>query len=74
MITTSDIQSAEQLLHALGDQSHGYLFNESASVEGPYLRLRSVSQVNGSTDADDKPMAYISFDPITGDVIAKRAE
>lgn len=72
MITSSDIYSAERLLHSLGDHSHGYLFNESAGLEGPYLRLRS--QVNGSVESEDTPLAYISFDPATGDIIAEPVE
>lgn len=74
MITSSDIICAARLLDALGDQSHGYLFNDASGIEGPYTKPRVVSVVNGMNGGGAKTLALISIDSKTGEIVAEPAE
>lgn len=71
MITSSEILEAARLNNALRDKSHGYLFNDSASIEGPSRRPRTVMGVKEKVSLEEKPLVTITIDSKTGEIIAK---
>jgi hypothetical protein len=71
MITSSEILEAALLNNALGDKGHGYLFNDSVSIEGPSYHPRTVKSVKEKVGLGKIPLVTISIDSNTGEVVAK---